>query len=364
MVYFQQYFEQFHKNIKLKEEPDQKAILEKRENVIKKLRQGLKTQFQVKELTPPSFTHFNQGSYAMHTGVRPLREGDYDIDVGIVFNESTDDHSDPVELKQWVLDALGDHTSEVTMKDPCITVQYFKDDEPLYHVDLAIYVDEGSTTFTELSFARGKTGGPAEKKFWEAAEPQKLIERIKNRFSGDDAEQFRRVIKYLKRWKDINFSSSGNAAPIGIGITVAAYHWFSVSKQMSDMFAGSYTYADITAIKNILQQMIANFNSTYYNGETVERLKIELPVEPRADLFEKMTNAQMATLKSKLEQLLEVLGEAESEIDPHEACKKLQRVFGSDFPVPEKSATATKKRKAVVSSSSSGSINACYKFDQ
>ena len=62
----------------------------------------------------------------------------------------------------------------------------------------------------------------------------------------------------------------------------------------------------------------------------------------------------MGNFKEKLETLYDVLIEAENEADPVEACEKLQKQFGDDFPVPKIEETAQVRSPAIVSSSSSG----------
>jgi hypothetical protein len=94
-----------------------------------------------REEDTPTFTWFNQGSYEMGTGIKPAVSGDYDIDVGIIFDINHSEH-DPVDVKTWVTDALEGHTKKVDMRRPCVTVFYQRDDEPIYHVDLAIYSDD------------------------------------------------------------------------------------------------------------------------------------------------------------------------------------------------------------------------------
>ena len=166
-------------------------------------------------------------------------------------------------------------------------------------------------------------------------------------------KQFRRVIRYLKRWKDFKFSSDGNGAPIGIGITVAAYRWFNVSKYV-DHFTGKTTYDDLTAMQNFVNALIGNFRDVYNAGEWISRLCVKLPVAPYCDLFEKITDNHMVNFKKKLELLQNVLNEAQTELDPSEACQKLQKQFGDDFIVPNKEKTALiSSAPAIVSSSSS-----------
>lgn len=352
MADVQKYFEQFHENIKLKRFDENETLREKRDAVLNKLKTGLKELFEKKKQPVPSYESFNQGSYEMGTGIRPL-DSDYDIDVGLMFEVATKDYSDPVEVKKWVYDSLEGHTQRVEMRRPCVTVFYQKEGEPIYHVDLAIYSEKSCNSDGKDYLAKGKLNSAPEQRIWEEAHPKELTELIINHLTGEDGKQFRRIIRYLKRWKDVKFSSGGNAAPIGIGITIAAYLWFTVSKVLVDPFQGKYRYNDLKALKQFVDSMLGKFNTVYHDDEWVERLTVTLPVQPGSDLFSRMTNQQMKAFKERLEGLSDVLQDAEDEVDPVEACKKLKKEFGDDFPVPEKSETAQKKAAAIVSSSSS-----------
>lgn len=352
MADVQKYFEQFHENIKLNRFDENETLREKRDAVLNKFKTKLKELFEKKKEPVPSYDWFNQGSYEMGTGVKPL-DSDYDIDVGLMFKVAIKDYSDPVEVKKWVYDSLDGHTKRVEMRRPCVTVFYQKENEPIYHVDLAIYSDKSCNSDGKDYLAKGKLNSAPEHRIWEEAHPKELTELIKDRFAGEDGNQFRRTIRYLKRWKDVKFASNGNAAPIGMAITVAAYYWFRVNKELVDPFQGKYKYNDLKALKQFVDSMLGNFSTVYYDGDWVERLTVTLPVQPGSDLFSKMTNQQMKVFKEKLEGLSDVLQDAEDEVDPVEACKKLQKEFGDDFPVPEKSETAQKKAAAIVSSSSS-----------
>lgn len=351
MAKLQKHFEEFHGRIKLSDEND--TLREKRDIILNKLRSRLKKMFEECGETAPSFTHFNKGGYAMGTGVVPINS-DYDIDVGLVFDICKDEYPDPVVPKEWVYHALEGHTDDVRIRQPCVTVQYHLEGEPAYHVDFAVYSHDGDVK-GNIYLARGKPHSSHERRVWQPDDPNGLIELVRNRFSDvEDREQFRRVIRYLKRWKDVQFPSDGNAAPIGIGITVAAYHWFSPRHTLIDPFQNKRRPDDLSALRSFVDQMLQNFRLVNQNGELAERLAVWLPVQPYTDLFEKMTNLQMVNFKQKLEELREVLqGAEDQEADPVEACKQLQTQFGDEFPVPEPSETAKRMGPAIVSSSSS-----------
>lgn len=80
MLDLQKQFEEFNETIKLDYDKNTE-LAEKRDKLIKKLRANSDL---------PSFTTINQGSYSMKTGVEPVGDKDYDIDVGLKFNVNKD----------------------------------------------------------------------------------------------------------------------------------------------------------------------------------------------------------------------------------------------------------------------------------
>jgi hypothetical protein len=350
MADVQKQLEEFHNVIKLTDENE--TLREKREIILDKLRAELPKLFEDCDEQPPTFTTFNRGSYAMHTGIAPIH-GDYDIDVGIIFDICKDDYPDPVTVKEWVYGALKDHTDEVIIKQPCITVQYHLAGEPIYHVDLAVYSHEDHLC-DSLYLARGKPYSISENRVWEPAAPKELLDLISH-YSEDseNRSQFRRVIRYLKRWKDLKFPSDGNAAPIGIGITVAAYRWFEPKYHLIDTFQNKRRYDDLSALSEFVDAMLQRFSIFRHDNELAQRLVVQLPVRPHNDLFGKMTNRQMGLFQEKLTALQEVLHDVREETDPVEACSQLQRQFGDDLPIPEVNETGQRRRRAIVSSSTS-----------
>lgn len=285
--------------------------------------------------------------------MKPL-DCDFDIDVGLRFEVAKDDYPDPVEVKQWVYDALDGHTKKVEMRRPCVTVFYQSGDEPRYHVDLAVYSSADANADGKTYLAKGKEGSLPENRLWEEADPDGLVAVLTGKFSGDAWEQFRRCLRYLKRWKDTKFTSNGNAAPVGIGITLAANNWFSPKSKVVDAFAAKTCPDDLGALLDFVDAMCRRFSQVFRDGEWADRLVVELPVAPYNDVFEKMTNKQMADLEENLQKLSGILNEALKEADPVVACKKLQKAFGQDFPVPEKNETGQKRGKPIIASSHSG----------
>lgn len=211
-------------------------------------------------------------------------------------------------------------------------MSYQKDDESVFHVDFAVYAADNADE--KLYIAKGKEYSANENKKWELTNPQGLITTIKGKHCGDDAAQFRRVIRYLKKWRTHQFSSNGSEAPTGISLTVLAYHLFSVSKQY-DWSTQKYVYDDFSAldkiVKNIKNEFTLSWNSQdekYYHI-----IATVLPVEPGNDLFEKMTDKQMENFYQKVVSMSTKLDDVKTKEKKADACSILVNLFGTDFPV-------------------------------
>ena len=343
-------FDAFHETIKLKSFGENQELREKRDIIRKKLEKQLPGVFEAHGETCPAFHFRDQGSYEMHTGTKPL-DDDFDIDQGLYFEVSTDDYLDPIILKQRVHEALDGHTKDVRIRRPCVTVTYQRDGESLYHVDIAVYSDGSKNTDGKSRLAKGRLNSLMENRVWEVSDPERLTETIFARFTETDRRQFRHVVRYLKRWRDENFPSNGNAAPLGIGLTVATYD--HLTPAYIDRFAGKTD--DLKALRSVVDGMLGQFSLTWGSDaeQWVRRLTVKLPADPWSDLFVQMTDTQMERFESKLKQLQEALDAAEVAVDPVEASETLRKVLGSDFPVPAKQETAKYHAPAIVSSSNS-----------
>lgn len=322
MVNIQSEFKEFHEKIKLSDENEE--LRKKRDILLDKLKDKISDE-------APAYTHFVQGSYAMGTGIKPT-DDDYDIDVGLKFDIDKDDYPDPVTIKKWVKDALDGHTKSVKIRRSCVTVSYQKDDEPIYHVDFACYAANNKDQ--KLYIAKGKEYSESENRVWELSNPKELINLIKNKYSNKDEQaQFKRVIRYMKKWKSEKFETTGSAAPTGIALTVLAYDLFS-PKYKNDIIKGTKVYDDFTALKNLVQSILNQFTRNYdENGNVHFNITQNLPVEPYNNLFSKMTEIQQDDFHSKLSTMKSKLAEVESKEKKSEACKVLAQIFGTDFPI-------------------------------
>jgi len=346
----QSQFEEFNNIIRLGRFDENEILREKRDIIRKRLKQRLPEVFAAHNETCPKFSFLDQGSYAMNTGIKPL-DGDFDIDQGLYFEISIDAYPDPVVLKERVHEALYGHTDDVCIRRSCVTVFYHCDGEPIYHVDIAIYSDGECNTDGKSYTAKGKQNSAPEHRFWKVSDPQQLTIVLFAKFNEADRPQFRRIVRIWKRWKDVNFPKAGNGAPNGIGLTVAAYD--RLLPVYSDPITG--THDDLRAMRELIEDALGRFALVWDDNAqaSVRRLVVTLPIEPYTDLFAAMTPKQMEEFEQRLTTLKEALVYAEGVSDPSAACERLRRVFGDDFPVPEKKETATTHQPAMSSSGNS-----------
>ncbi|WP_444930631.1 nucleotidyltransferase [Microbulbifer sp. SSSA002] len=333
MADLQKQFDTFHDDIKLSNEKE--LLREKREI----LKQNLEAALKNNDDAPSVDKYLLQGSYATYTGINPAN-GDYDIDVGVLFDCTKDDIG-AMKLKKLVKEAL-EHTSRSpVIKNPCITTQYMKNGTPDYHVDMPVYVKRDDSNGYDLAW-----GKSASSEVWVQSDPEGLNEEINGKYSNDSERyQFRRIVKYLKAWKSKKFSSY--TVP-SIGLCLAAMDHFS-----PEIDTYEDTPNDLIALRKTISNIIGSFNwvSIDDNGKSQYRLKVLLPVTPGNDVFEKLTDRQMTELKEKLEALKEALVFAEKEERIDKGCKEIKKHL-PNFPVPPVSETA---KAATISINNTGS---------
>lgn len=359
MAKVQKQFCEFDDKIRLGTIEGEANLRERRDQVLTALKDGLAELFKEEDEDPPKFKKFDQGSYSLKTGIVPVdQKHDYDIDVGVVFDinhESGEYKDDPVKIKCLIRDALEKALEEgtVEIKTPCVTVTF--DDG--CHVDLAAYADVDMRTQVELPLARGKEF--AQQPEWETNHPSELARRIESAFPDKDKrKQFKRVLRALKRWRDLKYrSATSHASPVGVGLTVAGLTMFT--PQGHELYG---TTDDRAALEKFVRNLLNNFKDNQQGDKDDEpgrRLVVTLPFAPGKDVFARMTNYNMGVLEEKLQKLLDDLvgaGEADKNT---EACRCLKRQFGKDFPDGEdeeddSAKNSVKKSLAILSPSISG----------
>lgn len=304
-------FLKFHDNIRLENFDENQALREKREILIREL-ERLRNENLPDGSGNFSFETKNQGSFSTFTGIKPLNNSDYDLDVALIFNFNKALYSDPTILKVKIHDVLNRiYHRTVIIKEPCVTVEYSK-----FHVDLPCYAKD---EFGNLYLARGKEFSDVVNKKWEPADPEGLKNYINNAITqGNQRDQFRRVTKYIKFWK--NRKITDFTVP-SIGLTIFTIKHFQY-----------FENNDLSALANILSKMVLNFK---------ELCLVFLPVVPYTDIFAKLTDTQKESFIEKLDKFSEQIKEVVNLTSELDAISQLNKIFGEDFPcenVPQETA--------------------------
>jgi len=264
------------------------------------LRKIIRDYFDENDMYCPKFCW--QGSCAMKTIVNPI-DDDYDIDDGIYlqgYENTTADEWDSVDtVHKWVLNAVDDQTKEDSKdKSTCIRVYYSAG----YHVDLPIYIVSNN-----IAYLAHKTKG------WLQSDPKAFKDWFINLLAVK-GEQLRRVVRYLKAWKDFK-----DVDLKGVEITILVAQNFS-----------SYANRDDKAMRDTLSLILDKLQLNY---------SCHKPVFPYEDLFEGHSKTKKESIISKLTSLRDELSSAIDAVDIAVATEKLNSCFGNRFPVTKSTKT-------------------------
>lgn len=329
MANVQKYFEQFHQRIRVDYEMSS-TLQEKRDIILDRVRRHLAKKGL------PGFREMLQGSYKMKTGVIPVANLEFDIDVGLRFFFHEDEY-DAHTVRRWVFEAVDGHTEKVEDRGPCIRVTY-KDG---YHVDLVIYACWEDAFGREQYHLAHKTRG------WRPADPVALLNFVREArrpYEGTEdgatkTDQFRRVVRYQRRWIDEEIPIESRSKPTGLAFVLLT------AERLEPTWSWTGRPDDRAAL-----EALAAGAAIHYG-----RLEARKPTPEYEEMFERLTDEEMGALKVRYGVMAKALREADEAVDPVEACRILQKVFGDDFPVPAPEETAKKTNyPAIVSSSSSG----------
>jgi hypothetical protein len=333
MADVQTLFEQFHRTIRTYYEINE-TLREKKDIIVRRVRLHLEKHDR------PSCGEFLQGSYKMKVGICALPGAEFDIDVGLRFAFDESRHS-ASEVRGWVFEAVDGHTERVEAKRSCIRVTYADG----YHVDLVAYAWWDDPRKVEQHRLAHKTDG------WRPADPPTLVQWVKDArkpFANTkdlptDTDQFRRVVRYLKRWNDYAILRESPDKPSGLALLLLtqkhlqgpALNWVGKPD-------------DRLAVERVARGA----------AETLGRITATKPTPEYDDVFSRISEHAMDKLKKRFSTLRDALLDAEKAKDAQAACNRLKDVFGEDFPCPDEEKTKSDRAMktsapAIVPSSSS-----------
>lgn len=316
-------FNKFHQAISFsRESDDYKAIIDKDNSIKSDIEEAFK------EAGYPVISDFIQGSLATHTAIKTLK-GDIDLDRGLIISkESSPDN--PVDCKKLLRDVLATRGfKNGKIKMPCVTADYASLD---LHIDYPIYREDMGS---QLELAIGKEFSGEKERGWQSGDPKGLIDWINGKdayhLSSEERGQYRRIIRYLKRWRDVVFTNDSTRKKIySIGLTVMVIECYVPKFEES-------TPVDLEAILATVKSILSH---GYFTKKSFDENKYDIrvtqPKSPWRDIFAKHGTTVGTEFRNKLIQLQDKLLKAQNDKDESKQCEILREVFGSDFPEVEK----------------------------
>ena len=229
------------------------------------------------ELKKSDIEIFDQGSYKYST---TIKSSVIDRDVAVMIPLDIKEYPDSRKIKGYLRDAVNHVAARtVKIKEPCVNVSYYENGVEWMHIDLPLYAKSDDKVY----LARGKEF--SEKYLWEIADPKGLNDDLCGKINKN--EQLRRVIRYIKKWRNDKYENStlDHEVPPSIGLTYLACDCFVSS-------ATSEGEDDLMALQQTMSNMKSMFTLTYEDEKLVKAdISRYLPVEPFTDVFQKMKDA-------------------------------------------------------------------------
>ncbi|MDQ0897500.1 CBASS cGAMP synthase [Paenibacillus sp. V4I7] len=303
-------FTNFHNEIYL-DSTQKESLRTSRNEIRKKIKKYFKEELGLAE---PKF--YGQGSYMMNTTVTPI-DGEYDVDDGIYLEHLKDmeekDWATPATVHSWIVKATKGHTStDPVDKNTCVRVIF----KAKYHVDLPIYVKK---TDEHPKLAHKSKG-------WIDSDPKELTKWFNDEVK-EKGNQLKRLVRYLKAWKD---NKEGDTKlPSGMFLTILAANHFVADHPDEDDAALAAT---AKAIHNALS----------------DSFSLTRPVFPSEELMSDWSDTRRDNFLNKLANLVKKAEEALEESDKTKASKKWIDVFGDRFPEHETTEAAKSETNSVV----------------
>lgn len=322
-------FSDFYSRIKIDSETnvlrDKRTVLE---NDIKDKFPNILKEHGI-EINKSDIRMIDQGSYKYKT---TIKADIVDRDVAVMIPIDIGLNSDPRKIKGYLRDAITIPSRMVDIKEPCVRASYYDKGKEWLHIDLPLYAEDGANVY----LARGKEYG--DDYSWESADPDGLNDYLCNEINGHD--QLRRVICYIKKWKNEKYSSStrDHEIPPSIGLTFLACDCFNAQTD-------SDGDDDLFAFQKTMKAIRDKFTCTYNAQGDVESANISryLPVAPYTDILKKMkdsSDSYMVTFYKRLSKAVDNLTNAVNVESSHDAAEYVQKVLGTEFEIPEKEAVA------------------------
>ena len=266
-----------------------------------------------------------QGSYKYGTQVRPVKGGEFDIDLGIYFTwpgEPEEGSYTPQQLrglvqeslKKYAVDAEDDVREVVEPpKERCLRIRFTGD----FHIDVPSYHLDAEANQRNLAT---ETHG------WENSDPKALYAWFRGLFDEDDSTQVRRLIRYLKIWSALNLETP----PASILLTVLAVDAYRT-------LPTNQTESDDLALRHLCESI-----ATRLLGDVV----VPNPAQPDEDL-NRLSTAELAHFVQALSYFEGLAASALDAATEAEAAHHWAMAFQYFFPAPRDAQTVPSSQALV-----------------
>jgi hypothetical protein len=259
-----------------------------------------------------------QGSYANDTAVKPAsNDGEYDLDIVSICVANGTSAADAIKGLTDTLAKDGDLAKRIEPNEsgrPCVRLRYADDREGFgFHVDIVPARGDDPTGTIEVPM-RGQED-------WRDSAPYAYT-----LWCQEQPEQFRRLVRFLKRWRDEH--GDGSVASIVLQVLIAEH-------------LDQYATSDAEAVTGTLTNL-RNFLVGFPSGPP----EIINPVLPSENLADRWKVEDYAKFRGELDEAVKIVEVALSAADEQRSHDGWVALFGDDFP----------PTPADVSSSSRGTI--------
>ena len=237
-----------------------------------------------------------QGSFVMGTTLNQLPDDEYDIDLGVYIsgyeNETPANYPSPNTFHTWLDQATKNETNANNkVKYTCVRVTYSSG----YHVDLPSYIVSNSGTIY-LAHTRDN---------WVKSDPVQFSNWFKDAVSRE-GEQLRRVVKYIKAWKDYRKIKIPSVA-------------------ISILVVNNFVKSD-SHDEEALYETVKRINALLKIGFSCYK-----PVEPYENVFEEYTDARKDAITNGFDDFEKKMKIVLTTDKCEERKSNLNRLFGDRF---------------------------------
>lgn len=255
--------------------------------------------------TIPKFS--GQGSFMMNTIINPLpltietEDGEtknvipFDLDDGVYFLDKLENRKLVNTYHSWIQEAVKTHTIAGTKsKNTCVRVIYADG----HHIDLPIYFKDNTNDESLPQLAHKKHD-------FVVSDPRAFYQW----FNKDCSDQLKRIVRYLKSWRDKQNSTNSTKLPNGLVLSILGKENY-VGDERDDVAF----YETIKAVKDALEN---NYECLRPTPEKNENLLDKYDKKHFLDRLGKLVESGKTALEEK---------------DEKEGCKRWQKHLGNRFP--------------------------------